>query len=115
MSYRFLRIGLFHALINYCDSLPQVKVFFVDYGNVETITLSNLHPLHPKFTVYPFQCCFSSKSELVYKREVNERHGVGVVMGVAWKLFTGGSRKGRKWEQGCPQKKKSRVVPCQLT
>ena len=86
MSYKFLRIGLFHALINYCDSLPQVKVFFVDYSNVETITLSNLDPLHPKFTVYPFQMvqyCFSSKSELVYKREVNERHGVGVVMGVA--------------------------------
>ena len=64
-------------------------MFFVDYGNVEIISLTNLYPLHPKFLVYPFQmvqCCFSSNSELVYEREVSvvkERHEVGVVMGVA--------------------------------
>ena len=89
LSYRFQRMRLLRALINYCDSLLQAKVFFVDYGNVETILLTNLCPLHPKFLVYPFQmvqCCFSNL-ELVYEREVSlvkeRRHGVGVFMGVA--------------------------------
>ena len=55
-------------------SLLQAKVFFADYGNVETISLTELYPLHTKFQEIPFhmiQCCFSRNSELVYEREVS--------------------------------------------
>ena len=49
-------------------------MFFVDYGNVETISLTELYSLHTKFQEIPFhmiQRCFSSNSELVYEREVS--------------------------------------------
>ncbi len=51
----------------------QVKVYFVDYGNVEVISVMDLSYLHPKFLVYPFQmiqCCLSDDPNLTYEREV---------------------------------------------
>jgi len=48
-------------------------VFFLDYGNIETIEITSLYPLNLKFQVYPFQmkqCCFSVDNELLYEREV---------------------------------------------
>ncbi len=62
------------VLTTVCIILSQVKVFFLDYGNYETMVISNLYPLHPKFQVYPFQmiqCCFSVSQDLVYEREVS--------------------------------------------
>ena len=47
-------------------------MFFVDYGNVETISLTELYSLHMKFQEIPFHMIsFSSNSELVYEREVS--------------------------------------------
>ena len=63
--------GLFFVL--------QAQVFFLDYGNSETVEIANLFPLDPKFQVYPFQmkqCCFCEDTELVYGREVCDVGGV---------------------------------------
>ena len=54
-------------------------MFFLDYSNSETIKITNLFSLDPKFQVYPFQmkqCCFCEDTELVYGREVCDVGGV---------------------------------------